>query len=199
LKRLFAEGMRPRYVLVGLSPNQLASTSTRGDYSARYLFQREDLVDVARKTHMDATTATGFLLSHFSKYYSTRAVTRGFLLGRLLPSVDESLHNSRGMSRDAEVQEAALRQLVAERLAASDQLCRANGSRFMLVVPPSYQKGAETIAQIGRDVRVTVLVPLANSEIDSRSYQRDGLHLNDEGARLFTVRLAANLLAELTQ
>ena len=30
LKRLYAEGIRPRYVLLGLSPNHLASPSSRG-------------------------------------------------------------------------------------------------------------------------------------------------------------------------
>ena len=43
LKRLFAEGMRPRYVLVGLSPNQLATSDLRGEMSARYLIQQSDL------------------------------------------------------------------------------------------------------------------------------------------------------------
>ena len=49
LKRLFAEGMRPRYVLLGLSPNQLAAPGVKGDYSARYLFQQSDLIDVVRE------------------------------------------------------------------------------------------------------------------------------------------------------
>src|SRR5207247_4039853 len=78
LKRLFAEGMRPRYVLIGLSPNQFASFYTRGNYSARYLFQRSDLLEVARKTQMDRTTASGFVVAHFSEFYSTRDVTSGF-------------------------------------------------------------------------------------------------------------------------
>ena len=39
LKRLFAEGVRPRFVVLGLSPNQLASPRFHGDYSAQYLFE----------------------------------------------------------------------------------------------------------------------------------------------------------------
>ena len=85
LKRLFAEGVRPRTVVVGLSPNQLASSRTRGDYASRYLFQPSDLMEVTRRTHMDATTASGFVLAHFSEYYSTRVLVRGFVLNRLLP------------------------------------------------------------------------------------------------------------------
>src|SRR5208337_619075 len=42
LRRLFAEGMRPEYIVIGLSPNQLASSDVRGDISARYLIQQSD-------------------------------------------------------------------------------------------------------------------------------------------------------------
>jgi len=197
LKRLFAEGMRPRYVLLGLSPNQLAAEVTRGDYSARYLFQRSDLVNVIRQTHMDATTASGFLLAHYSEFYSTREVTRGFVLSHLLPSVEELLHSRLGNFHDPEIDQAVLRPLASDRLAALEQLCRANGSHFVLVVPPSYQKGAETIVQAGRDRGVTVLVPVTNDEFDASYYQSDGFHLNEKGSQVFTTRLGADLLEEL--
>jgi hypothetical protein len=199
LKRLFAEGMRPRYVLLGLSPNQFASGRTRGDYSARYLFQGADLLEVARRTRMDATRTSGFLLSHVSQYYSTRGVTRGFVLSRALPSVWELLHSRMGGTREPEIDETALRQLGAERLTALDQLCRANGSRFILVIPPSYQKGAETIAAIGTDRHVTVMVPVGNDAFDASHYQSDAFHLNAKGARIFTARLAVDLVGELSR
>ena len=109
LKRLFAEGVRPRYVLLGLSPNQLVSTYTRGDYSARYLFLAGDLPTVARQTHMDLTTASGFMLSHFSEAYSTREITRGFLMSRFLPQVGELLHNRLGATHAPDIDDATLR------------------------------------------------------------------------------------------
>jgi hypothetical protein len=197
LKRLFAEGVRPRYVLLGLSPNQLASPHTRGDYSARYLFQASDLPTIVRQTHMDATTASEFLLSHFSEYYSTREIMRGFVMGRVLPGVGELLHARLGTVRAPAIEDSTLKQLAAERLQALDQLCKANGSRFMLVIPPSYQEGAETIAQVGKEVGVTVLVPVEYSELDATEYNPDGFHLNEKGARIFTTRLAAALVEHL--
>jgi hypothetical protein len=198
LKRLFAEGMRPRYVVLGLSPNQLADAGVKGDYSARYLFQQSDLLEIVRKTHMDPTTASGFLLSHYSAYYSTRDVSRGFVLGRLLPGVLELLHKHLGTHRDPEIDPAVLESLSAERLAALDQLCRQYGSHFIFVVPPSYQKGSETIARAGRDRGITVLVPVANEEFDDSYFQDDGFHLNDKGAQVFTTRVAADLVMELS-
>jgi hypothetical protein len=197
LKRLFAEGMRPRYVLLGLSPNQLAAPGIKGDYSARYLFQQSDLIDVVRKTHMDATSASGLLLAHYSEYYSTREITRGFFMSRVLPGVGELLHNRLGTFRDPEIKEGVLELLAAERLRALDQLCRANGSHFILVVPPSYQKGARVIERAGRKTGVAVLVPVAEEEFDASYYQSDGIHLNDKGSQVFTARLAANLREQL--
>ena len=197
LKRLFAEGMRPHYIVLGLSPNQLAAPEIRGDYSAHYLFQQSDLLDVVHRTHMDPTTASGFILSHYSEFYSTRDVTRGFVLNRVLPSVEQLLHNHLGTFRDPEIVPEVLAPLSSRRLSELDQLCRSQGSRFVFVVPPSYQKGAETIVQAGQNAGVAVLVPVPNEEFDASYYQSDGFHLNDKGAQVFTTRLAGALLEDL--
>ncbi|GAC1679921.1 MAG: hypothetical protein PVS2B2_17940 [Candidatus Acidiferrum sp.] len=194
LKRLFAQGMRPRYVLLGLSPNQFASPRTRGDYSARYLFQAEDLWEVTRQTHMDATQTSELLLSHFSEYYGTRTVIRGFVLSRVLPIVGELLHNRLGNARASTIEPSTLRRMAEERLRALDELCKANGSQFVLVIPPTYQEGAETISEVGRNQGIPVLVPVAKDSLDSGYYQSDGFHLNEKGARIFTAQLAARLL-----
>jgi len=193
LKRLFAEGMRPSYVVLGLSPNQLASTYTRGDYSARYLFQASDLPGVIRATHMNATRASGFLLAHFSEFYSAREVIRSFVQGQTLPAVADLLHNQVGNGRAPELDQALLAETAAERLSALDRLCRENGTHFVLVVPPTYQKGAETLARVGGERNLSVLTPLAFNEVDGSFYQADGFHLNDRGAELFTTRLAGEL------
>lgn len=196
LKRLFAEGFRPRYLLLGLSPLQLASSSTRGDYSARYLFQARDLIEIARRTHMDATSSAGFILSHYSEFYGTRDVIRRFLILKLLPSVAQ-LFQRLGSSQEGQIDEARLSVEAAERLQEMDQLCRENGSRFMLVVPPSYQRGAEAIMRVGANSHIVVLVPVHSGFFDNSYYQPDGFHLNEKGARIFTARLAADLLKEL--
>ncbi len=193
LRRLFAEGMRPRYVLLGLSPNQLASLHTRGEYSAQYLFRGEDLIEVAQKTHMDATTTTSFMLAHISKYYSTREITRGYIFSKLLPDVTELLHEKLGAVRDPAIPEATLYTLARDRLMCLDGLALANGAQFMLVVPPTYQSGSEAIVHAGKDLGIPVLIPVPSDELDQSSFQSDGFHLNEKGATLFTNRLAADL------
>jgi hypothetical protein len=197
LKRLFAEGMRPQYVLLGLSPNQLATSDVQGDMSARYMIQQSDLLDIVRRTHMDATRASDFILAHYSEYYSTREITRGYVMSRVLPSVTELLHNQYASFRDPEIGESALKPLAVSRLTALDQLCRANGAHFLFVVPPSYQKGEDTILHAGIEQGVTVLLPVKDNEFDVSDYENDGIHMNEKGAQVFTMRLAAELNEEL--
>ena len=199
LKRLFAEGMRPEYVVLGLSPNQLATSDVQGDLSARYLVQQSDLLDLVRQTHMDATRASEFALAHYSEYYSTRDVTRGYIIHRALPSVDELLHHQYASFRDPSIEESVLKVTAASRLAALDQLCRANGAHFLFVVPPSYQKGAQTISAAGMERGVTVLLPVRDNEFDASDYEEDGIHMNEKGAQVFTLQLAADLNQKLPQ
>jgi len=197
LKRLFAEGMRPRNVLLGLSPNQLASSRTRGEYSAQYLFRGQDLIEVIQETHMDATTASSFIFAHISKFYSTRQITRNYILARLLPDVAGLLHEKLGAFRDPAIPEATLNALATNRLKSLDELCRANGAHFMLVVPPTYQSGSETIAHAGKELGISVLMPVSNGEFDESFFQSDGIHLNEKGATIFTNRLADGLRTAL--
>jgi hypothetical protein len=192
LKRLFAEGVRPSYIAIGLSPNQLVSSHTRGDYSARYLFRASDLLKVAQRTQMSKTEASEFILSHYSEYYATREIIRGFIQLHLMPSVAELLHNRLGSFRAPSTEDVTLRNLAIQRIRELNEICQSNGSTLILIVPPSYQKGADTIAQVGLDQGVTVLVPVANAEFDD-SYYSDGFHLNQKGAEIFTARLAKDI------
>jgi hypothetical protein len=198
LKRLYAEGARPRFVLLGLSPNQLASPRSHGDFSAQYLFEGSDLMEIARETHMDATTATGFFLSKVSKFYGTREITRSFILNAVLPGVSQLFQAKLVNVHPPEVPATTLRALTAERLSAVNELCRANGSQFVLVIPPTDQKGSDTISVVGKELGIPVLVPVADGVLDQSFYQADGFHLNEMGAQFFTLQLATELKHELT-
>ena len=194
LRRLFAEGMRPRDVALFLSPNQLASSDIRGDYSAKYLFQGSDLLKIIRDTHMDATTASGFVLSHFSSFYSARVELHSFLLGQTLPSVMHLFfYRLEPFVRLPEIGAPELREIARQRLKALNELCQSHGAQFALVVPPTYQKGAEVIAQAGAEQEVRVLIPVASGELDTGYFEADGFHLNPRGAKVFTAQLSLNL------
>jgi hypothetical protein len=197
LKRLFAEGMRPRYIMLGLSPNQLATSEVRGDISAHYMIQQSDLLDLVRQSHMDATRASEFALAHYSAFYSIREVFRGYVMSRVFPSVADLLHSRSASFREPEVNDSEFKPLAAQRLAALNRLCETYGAHFLFVVPPTYQQGEEAIVAAGREDGVTVLLPVKRSEFDQTYYQKDGFHMNQKGAEIFTARVAAELNKEL--
>jgi hypothetical protein len=142
---------------------------------------------------MDATTASGFLLAHLSKFYSVRGVVRSFVQLKTLPSVAELFHDRFAAGRAPQVEEALLAKTAAERLPALNRLCEENGSHFILVVPPTNQMGAETMVRVGRERHVTVWSPVAYDELDAGFFKADGFHLNDRGAHVFTTKLAGEL------
>src|SRR5579863_4570472 len=173
LKRLFAEGMRPAYVVIGVSPNQLATDAIRGDISSRYLFQSSDLLAIAHRTHMNATSASELLLSHYSEFYGTREIIRGYAMTRALPAVGEWLHGRFASYHDPELAESTLKPIATERLQALKQLCTTNGSMLIFVVPPTYQKGAMIIARAGEENGIIVLIPVGDGEYDASNFQSD--------------------------
>jgi hypothetical protein len=193
LRRLFAEGMRPEYVVLGLSPDQLASSDLRGDITARYMVQQADLLDVVRQTHMNATRGSEFILAHYSEFYSTRDITRGYVMRRVLPNVGELLHGRYASVRDPDISTPVLKQVAAIRLEALDNLCRSNGAHLLFVVPPTYQKGAETILDVGKERGISVFVPVKDDEFDLSDFQSDGIHMNEKGSHIFTERLMESL------
>jgi hypothetical protein len=197
LRRLFAEGAHPEYVLLGLSPNELATSEVRGDFTARYMVQQSDLLRIVKLTHMDATRASEFMLSHYSEYYSTREITRGYVMSRVLPSVGEMFHSRYASVHDPELSESVLQKLATDRLVALDQLCRANGAHLIFVVPPTYEKGADVIQAAGLAHGIKILVPVRDNEFDDGDYQEDRIHMNEKGAHVFTLRLADLVNSEL--
>jgi hypothetical protein len=197
LKRLFAEGMRPEYVVIGLSPNQLATDAIRGDISSRYLFQQTDLLSIAQRTHMNATSASELVLAHYSEFYGTREIIRGYVMSRTLPWFGEWLHTRFAAYRDPELTERVLKPIAAERLEALNQLCNANGAHLIFVVPPTYQKGSLIIAHTGEEKGIRVLVPVGDEDFDASRFQSDGFHLNASGALEFTERLTVAFNKEL--
>jgi hypothetical protein len=194
LKRLFADGFRPRFLVLGLSPHQLSSPRSRGDYSARYLFRGSDLIDVIHATHMDANAAASLFLAHISEYWGTRSIIRGYVMGLVLPSAGQLLRDRVSVGQTADIDEVKLEHISAERLKSLDQLCREHGVDFTLIVPPTSQNGAEVIVRTGRELGVRVIVPVSTGALNEEHYQNDRFHLNKRGAKIFTTQLGSALI-----
>ena len=73
-------------------------------------------------------------------------------------------------------------------------LCASYQAQPVLLIPPDLDSHMPigVLVEEGRKAGVPVLVPYRPGEMRS-NYFRDGYHLNDEGALLFTPRLAEQL------
>jgi hypothetical protein len=192
LRRLFAEGVRPTYLLFGMSSSHLVRSSIRGDYSAYYLFDLPGLLEYSYRQHTDLTTASSLVFAHFSKLYSVRSEIRATLVEKLLPSYADALHTISSRANEPALGQP-LESAAAQRLRELDQLCRSNGVRLIFILPPTDSISEHPILAAGRRAGVSVLLPLSRSALADDQFS-DGFHLNQRGRAVFTRALIANLL-----
>ncbi len=75
------------------------------------------------------------------------------------------------------------------------ELCEAHGAKLILLVPPtlSAEAAVSEMADVAHAAGVDVSVPIDPAALSAKFFQRDGMHLNSEGAVLFTSALARDL------
>ncbi len=193
LQRLFREGARPQVVVVGVGVNSFFSNSVRQDYSPLMLFDARGTLDAASDLEMDHTATSNLLLAHSSVFWDTRSVIRTQILCHLLPHCKELFSL---LKRQPPVPPAAEFQSMAiTRLERLRELCEAHGAKLIILVPPtpSSEDAVHQMTIAAQRTRVDTLVPIDPAALSAKYYQSDELHLNSEGAQLFTSALAAFL------
>jgi len=193
LQRLFREGARPQVVVVGVGVNSFLSNSVRQDYSPLMLFDARDTLHAASDLEMDHTATSNLLLAHSSVFWDTRSVIRTQILCRVVPHCKELFSL---LKRQPPVPPAAEFQTMATtRLKRLRELCEAHGAKLIILVPPtpSSEDAVHQMTIAAQRIRVDTLVPIDPAALSARYYQPDELHLNSEGAQLFTSALAAFL------
>jgi hypothetical protein len=193
LQGLFRRGARPQVVVVGVGVNYFLGNSVRQDYAPMLFFDARDTLDVASDLNLDRTATSNLLLAHSSTFWDTRSVIRTQILSRVVPHLEDLflLVNPRpAIPRGQEFEEIAI-----PRLRRLRELCEAHGAKLILLVPPtlSSEDAVSQMADAARTARVEVSVPIDPAALSARFYLRDGMHLNAEGAMLFTSALARDL------
>lgn len=196
LKRLFREGVRPRYVAIGLAPFQLNSENIRGDYSAYYLFSADDIMRYARDSRLGLTTTSGLLLAHFSRSYAVRTEMRVFLLTRFFPTYVAMLHAVTTQPAQR-VSDESIEAASVKKLSALADLCSTYDVKPILVVPPTGYGGEAAVTSASRSSGVPVVIPVPRDEFGSEYFQSDHFHLNEKGRSIFTARLVEKLRTQL--
>jgi hypothetical protein len=193
LRRLFREGAKPQVVVVGVGVNYFLSNGIRQDYAPMLFFDARDTLSLASDLHLDHTATSNLVLAHASTFWDTRSAMRMQILNHIVPHLEDLfvfLSPRPGIPESHDLEDVAI-----PRLHRMRQLCEAHGAKLVLLLPPTLSSEGAVTAMSGaaRAVGVDVSVPIDPAALSASFYQRDGLHLNHDGAVLFTSALAKDL------
>lgn len=193
LQRLFREGSRPQVVVLGVGVNSFLANSVRQDYAPLMLLDLRDLLHIASDLKMDRTATSNLLLAHSSVFWDTRSVLRTQVLRHTVPHYQELVSL---LKPQPAIPPSRQFQAVANaRLENLRALCEAHGAKLILLIPPalSSEDSIQEMTVASQNAGVETLVPLNPATLSAKYYQPDEIHLNSEGAALFTSALAAFL------
>lgn len=193
LQRLFRQGSRPQVVVLGVGVNYLLNNSVRQDYVPMMFLDTKDTLAVASDLHMDHTATSNLLLEHSSIFWDTRSAIRMQILNHMIPHLEDLflfLNPKPSVPQGREFEEIAI-----PRLRRLRELCESNGAKLVLLLPPalSSESAINQMAYHARLVGADVSVPIDPATLSDKFYERDGMHLNPDGAVLFTSALARDL------
>jgi hypothetical protein len=197
LRRLFRRGARPQVVVVGLPVDLFLGTGVRQDYSPLMLFDARDVLGVASDLRLDNTATSNLLLEHSSTFWDRRSALRAEVLRQIVPHFEDLfslVKTTPTIPQGPEFEAVAI-----SRLRTLRELCEANGAKLIILVPPtpSSESAVRQMAMASQKVGVQTFVPIDPGALSSKFYQPDALHLNSEGAALFTSALATDLARHL--
>jgi hypothetical protein len=190
LQRLFREGARPQVVVLGVGVNSFLANSVRQDYAPLMLFDMRDSLEVASDLRMDRTATSNLLLAHLSVFWDTRSVLRTQILRHTIPNYRELVLLLK--PQPAIPPSPQFQSIASSRLERLRGLCEGHGAKLIILVPPT-PFSADAVRQMtiaSQRVGVDTLVPIDPAGFPDKYYQTDELHLNSEGAILFTTALA---------
>ena len=198
LRRLLAEGSRPDIVALCLTPRQLVSRATDGEFFARNMMRASDILLVKQAAGLDLTATSAYLVANYSAWMGSRAGIRNWIKSQAIPGMDELApyfpERAGPMPPARVVQDVAM-----HRLADLSGLCATAGCRVLLIVPPvasssAYDSLESVVQQAAYDTGVAFVMPIAPGELPADMFA-DGFHLNARGAAVFTPTLARSLSA----
>jgi hypothetical protein len=192
LRRLFREGMRADMIVLCLNAPQLTAGVIRGDFSARMLFDVQDILPAARDSGADLTKTSGYYLAHFSEFYAMRAELRSVLMFRFAPPVVAMWHDATTRAPTIPPDDQMV-PVMAARFRQLSELCARYGAEFVFLDPPDRQSGDLAMLRAGELSGVRVMRPIPNKSL-SLDYYQDGFHLNGKGAVLFTTAIVNEML-----
>jgi hypothetical protein len=193
LHGLFLRGARPQVVVLGVGVNYFLENGVRQDYAPMMFFNARDTLAVASDLKLDRTATSNLLLAHSSVFWDTRSAIRMQILNHIVPHLEDlfSLVNQ----KPTVPEEREFAEISIPRLQRLRELCEANGARLILLVPPTLdsENAVNEMIAAAQAAGVEISVPINPAMLSAKFYQPDGMHLNRDGAVLFTSALAKDL------
>src|SRR6267142_409535 len=193
LQRLFREGAKPQVVVLGFGVNSFLANAVRQVYVPLMLFDMRDSLGVASALKMDRTATSNLLLAHSSVFWDTRTVLRTQILRHTVPHYRELVLLLKPQSSILPPNQ--FQTTANSRLEQLRELCQTHGAKLIILVPPTPSSG-DAVRQMtiaSQKAGVDTLVPIDPTALSAKYYKPDELHLNSEGAELFTSAIAAFL------
>ena len=194
LQRLFREGSRPQVVVLGVGVNSFLSNGVRQDYAPLLLI---GVIATWQRGYLDNTAKSNLLLAHSSVFWDTRSVIRMQILRHTVPHCRRLFLLLKPQSATPPPPEFAA--IANPRLQKLRELCAAYDAKLIILVPPtpSSEDAVHQMTLASRRAGVETLVPVDPAVLSAHYYQPDEIHLNSEGAAIFTVALARYLPRQL--
>lgn len=197
LQRLFRDGSRPQVVVLGVGVNSFLSNGVRQDYAPLMFFDLKDAASVAHDLKFDNTETSNLLLAHSSGFWDTRSVLRMQILRHTVPRCRELFLLLKPQPAIPPPPEFAA--IANPRLERLRQLCASYGAKLIILVPPtpSSEDAVHQMTLASQREGVESLVPVDPAVLPHQYYLADDIHLNPEGAAIFTSALATYLPRQL--
>jgi hypothetical protein len=197
LRRLFRDGSRPQVVVLGVGVNAFLSNGVRQDYAPLLFFDLKDAANVAHDLKFDNTATSNLLLEHSSVFWDTRSVFRMQILKHTVPRCRQLFQLLK--PQPPVPPEPEFDAIANPRLQRLRRLCAAYGAKLIILVPPtpSSEDAVRQMTLASAREGVESLVPVDPAVLPTHYYLSDDIHLNPEGAEIFTVALATYLPRQL--
>ena len=196
LRRLFHRGASPEVVIVGLGMDGLLDNAVRQEYVPRLLFGAPDVLAVSSEAGLDRTVTSSLLLAHWSAFWDMRHVIRVQILTSVpyferlyLSDLWSDLKAKRVVPVGPEGEAAAVARLQRLR-----DLCERHGARLL-------DSGASHAIVAGRGPPVDArrvqggrrgADAVNPATLPARFFRPDEIHVNEDGAAMFTAALASD-------
>ncbi len=202
LRRLFRRGASPEVVIVGLGMDGLLDNAVRQEYAPRLLFGAPDVLAVSSEAGLDRTVTSSLLLAHWSAFWDMRHVIRVQILTHAVPYFERlylsDLWSDLKAKRVVPVGPEGEAVAVA-RLQRLRDLCERQGARLLILVPPtpSLPGVVRQLTLVASRAGVEALMPVNPATLPARFFRPDEIHVNEDGAAMFTAALASDLPARI--